>query len=278
MSAGDFSGHGGVQLFDGMRRRQQGEAKCRSQPASYPVRPSMTRERPRRAERLSRPLAAGGKGIRRRGFASHELPPVHPRSTAFDGATPWLDSPWVRLLSSRLRFFCGSPQSPYGIFNKILGGGERQACERVSAILLSLRGRACTYSKPTGDGREVHYPSTATVERRLGHSAKRRASSPSPSRSHRPRSLGVSVPPQCEAFPRPPVKGRIISCESGGRLGLEFLPFGPIAVRFQARFLHCNVGANQFPFHRVKGFVRHRLNPLASGNSRDAPRRSFTLA
>ena len=60
-----------------------------------------------------------------------------------------------------------------------------------------------------------------------------------------------------------------MSSDPGVGLRLELLPFGPIAVCSQARLLHRDVGANQFPFHRVEGFVRHQHNPKPACRERD---------
>ena len=80
-----------------------------------------------------------GEGHPSGDFASHELPPVHPRSTALDGATPWLDSLQVRLLPLHRAaiLLAVARKSTYGVNNKTSGRGEGQARERVSAILLS---------------------------------------------------------------------------------------------------------------------------------------------
>ena len=55
------------------------------------------------------------------------------------------------------------------------------------------------------------------------------------------------------------------------RLRLKFFPLSPVTIRLQTGFLHRDVGADYFPFHWVKGFVRHRLNALASGNGKVCP-------
>jgi hypothetical protein len=80
--------------------------------------PALRTERPRRAERLSRQLGGGGKGVRR---------------------GTWLDSPPVRLLPSSgpRSFFAVARNSPYGRRHLISGPREGQARERVCAILLS---------------------------------------------------------------------------------------------------------------------------------------------
>src|SRR5271166_6435338 len=55
------------------------------------------------------------------------------------------------------------------------------------------------------------------------------------------------------------------------RLRLKFFPLSPVTIRLQTGFLHRDVGADYFPFNWVKGFVRHRLNPLASGSRKASP-------
>ena len=140
-------------------------------------------------------------------------------------------------------------------------------------------------------GRERRFVASARAEawrRFLGQTSlsapKRKAgSSWRPRRRHHPRQVrDSSRPPQRDAYlvgraaPRPrrsrhPIIRRRIRGQRGVRPPLKLFPLSPVAIRLQTGFLHCDVGADYFPFHRVKGFVRHRLNPLTSGNSKACP-------
>jgi hypothetical protein len=74
-------------------------------------------ERPRRAERLSRPTWGWEKGHPSGDFASHELPPVHPRSTALDDALAGLPSGSASSLFRAAILFAVARKSPHGVFN-----------------------------------------------------------------------------------------------------------------------------------------------------------------
>ncbi len=132
-------------------------------------------------------------------------------------------------------------------------------------------------------GRERRFVASARAEawrRFLGQTSlsapKRKAgSSWRPRRRHHPRQVrDSSRPPQRDAYlvgraaPRPrrsrhPIIRRRIRGPRGVRPPLKLFPLSPVAIRLQTGFLHRDVGADYFPFHRVKGFVRHQLDPLA---------------
>jgi hypothetical protein len=112
---------------------------------------SLRTERPRRAERLSRQFGDGerasvrGLRLSRAAAGTSAVDSIGQRD-----AVAGLPSGSASSLLRAAIHFAVARKSPYGVFSSILGRGEGQARERVSAILLSCARQPITDRLPHG--------------------------------------------------------------------------------------------------------------------------------